>query len=429
MWRGLLAVSVIGAGALAGCDDSRTPTTSGRRTTNPDASQPAPDAGVGLDFGVGVDFGVGLDFGVRVDSGEDGGTTSDSGAGDDATVARRDATPNPDASTPRDAGFRDAAIVGDPYDPATAIRRYAEANCARIARCSPYTFAFYEQTQQGCVQDIVTDTGAIWRAYADSRAAGRLGFDALKLDLCVDALRNGDCITDTFAPCGEIFFGTGAMGDGCAFQNECTAQSQCVGTGLCGTCQPRPRMGQPCPGGLCAPGLACVSGASGASCVPSGVASGGNCGPGVGACAGELQCVMGRCTPPAVLDQPCDPTLATRPDCDTGRGFACYPATNMCVQLSLVGLNAACTGFNQCNHLGACDAAQRVCVPRPTDGQPCTSRGTCADDHFCQANTCRAFRSQGASCSAAGARECELGLGCRGQPLQCLPPTFTLCPP
>jgi hypothetical protein len=134
-----------------------------------------------------------------------------------------------------------------------------------------------------------------------------------------------------------------AAGATCNGSNECAFGLGCAGT-TTRTCKQLPKLGEPCPDGVCRDAGQYCNGAQ--QCVKIGL-EGAACAQASGRCSSFYPCdtTTNKCTKAPSLGQPC-----------TGRCF---------------DENAFCdTG-----------SAAPTCVPIRADGQPCDGSSQCVSDH------------------------------------------------
>jgi hypothetical protein len=195
--------------------------------------------------------------------------------------------------------------------------------------------------------------------------------------------------------------GPGEIGSPCAVPAECkSAFCKTTSTSVCGTCQPLPKIGDPCDAAFeCGHALTCAFTAG--ICQPR-VLVGAPCLNGYVPCSAGLSCMgddpammqMGLCVEAAKENETCDLFRKTAPGCDGAFGLTCIPATHKCERNMLVGPGDMC-GLMTSESL-VCGAGARctvnppqigICVAAVADGQPCDNDPTlgppCLDPARC----------------------------------------------
>jgi hypothetical protein len=286
---------------------------------------------------------------------------------------------------------------------------FATAICDKRDRCSP-GFALVHQF--GGLETCVNRTALVCLATsqilntgetAEQRDQCTLEYPSLSCPAFEDDDLAGACATPA---------GPGPIGSPCGVASECqTGYCAVTVTSVCATCQPIPKIGDPCRANFeCGHALICV--------IPSGMTSGtctarvpvdGPCLTGVAPCGSGLSCVgentstgdMGTCEPAGVENDMCDVLKQDLPACDNSRGLSCLPAGmgRTCQPMTLVGPGEMCgpmgvmfTSFQQCTAGALCRKdhltdKNGICVAPAGDGEPCDSDATigppCLDPARC----------------------------------------------
>jgi hypothetical protein len=262
-----------------------------------------------------------------------------------------------------------------------------DARCAYFVRCGLVASA----TECRAYFDRVAVDPVSAEAALD---AGKLVFHADTAQACLDAHAALSCdITQQTGheldACNDVLTGTLAIGESCAFDNECESNNcevpsctMACCTGTCGAPTALPEVGQPCTA-LCAGDAYCgVDGICHAP-LPSGAACNEEpCEFGL-YCAGRTATTSGTCKPLPHIGQPCESVCAEI-------GAICYGGT--CTAVGILG--DACTADAQCSMFYNCK--DMTCALLPTLGMPCTT--TCYEAAYCEAGTCVAQKANGADC-------------------------------
>jgi hypothetical protein len=203
--------------------------------------------------------------------------------------------------------------------------------------------------------------------------------------------------------CNHIFTGTGAMGDACAIDAECSS-NHCVtrigGPGVCrqGTCGLEialAKIGESCEQQDCDPGAFCNAELMCAALLPQGETCNLN-----SDCDYGLLCLgtPATCKPAPHINDACDGICA--------EVNATCSIAGTCVALGRPG--DLCTVDSDCMMASQCDTTNK-CVAFPTRDMACVSQ--CSEDSWCQIQSgqtmgvCVAPQANGASC--ADNRECS----------------------
>jgi hypothetical protein len=206
-----------------------------------------------------------------------------------------------------------------------------------------------------------------------------ISFNAENAAACVAAMERAQCDEQgqaALGECDDVFVGALALGDSCAFNDECADDNTtCFGlSDSCGVCTKRVGIGDDCSAAACEDGTCrndvCVAKLSeGASCTDADT------------CADGLACSDDVCRAIAVVQV----------------GEACNGDTARCI-------NSNSTNF--CNIDG-------VCTARATTGDDCGSLSPCdATVSVCRSGTCVVDGAEGATCSSTS--DCQVGLRCDG---------------
>lgn len=361
-------------------------------------------------------------LGLCVSAGTGGGTSSGGGSGGGAGGG---------AGGGGGGGFAGGVGGGSGTAFVTWCSGYAASLCDFTQRCGIFS------SSSACrASSIFGGIAASFCVTTPAMRDGRTVFDAASGAACVNQLTSGPCDALTYPGCATILRGTGALNAACYGHLECVDNLYCDLSSTCpGVCRASTPVGQVAP-----PGVPCATGGSlygtvclapvpiGQSCAPTGTVTadhpcvagafcsaakvctaqalrGQSCTSGVYLqCAGLLQCVGGACGGLRGLSAPCDSTRPCQLDLSCG-------ATNVCVPLGSV--NAACTGYGQCQATLFCDlptgATAGTCQPWHTLGQSCTYVGSeCsyAANLYCTATStttsgvCAMRKGLGASCQS-----------------------------
>jgi hypothetical protein len=307
-----------------------------------------------------------------------------------------------------------AAVCGEsPVTLEDWERCFLQRTCEVLAHCGG--IAYYSSAQE-CV-DLSNAVSGGQRAFALGERARALVARRASLNVamyteCLLGLSADQCATGRRAPaCQQLFTGTIADYAACYADIDCAspgatcAPSDCGESCCLGTCQPLPRLGDPCQGSVgCEPGLACgrqgrcVSGDIGIRCTSSAdcdwnawcdrnaqvcksIAQEGQPCQTFTQCGGETFCVglfrpvqQPRCMRVTHAGDLCDG------DC-LGNFYCKMPPSGLGVCAPFPTHGEGCSLFLPC--VGAneiCEAG--VCIARSDVGQPCME-GTCQRGLFC----------------------------------------------
>jgi hypothetical protein len=278
----------------------------------------------------------------------------------------------------------------------------------------------------------------------EAEAAGRLHYDAVAAQQCIDALSGATCdlagLTLLSASyCRNILKGLVQPGGLCKADPEC-AGGYCMqannDAGCPGTCVAFIPRGMACTGTTeqCGPEDYCdpmsslcrALGAAGDPCTSSFY-----CQPGLGCRAATVGATL-SCQPPAGEGAACTGTgssqCASGLYCEsntckrkTGAGTACTSSTSCLDQLTCVrsGMSGTCqpiADINQscatsgCASDAVCDPATQTCQERGTVGSDCSASGSCGLFTYCNASMkCAAKVPFGGTCDPAEASSCITG--------------------
>jgi hypothetical protein len=319
------------------------------------------------------------------------------------------------------------------------------AACKRYIRCG-----LYYATEQGCFDTNAHSrvfVAAFWAVEKASIAAGRIVYDGVKGQACLDFIANQwSCTSESLGagtPCDGEFVGKVADSGACYVPDDCSASSYCSAKDpVCpGTCQPRKQIGataaavEECVKGATLYNSKCAQRvAQGASCAPTGgstydqlCAENNFCNTSkicevrhlVGAsclknpeCRVGLNCVQGFCKAPLTVGQVCPygspdicfydlhcdrPSKAASGTCATygSSGSACFDPGYCKPPLTCVGADTSTT-------LGT----KGSCTQPPSIGNACKTDVylQCGTDAYCSATsgttgTCTARIAFGQSCA------------------------------
>lgn len=226
------------------------------------------------------------------------------------------------------------------------------------------------RSEEQCREDLTIRCERSATNLQDSLDAGRVTFDAEKLNACLQALVAPDStcsevITDPELPwsaaCEEAAFtGTVAVGGACFFDHDCAGYP---GTAECAAnqkCISKPTQGFPCGTG-CAEGFYCAT----STCQPQ-LAMGSPCTSSM-ECQDELFCdfsaLMPVCTARAPGGSPCTSDSGCEsgeciPGMCMGTGFQCFEDTDCGSRCADDG--SSCTDASQCA-LGTCQMGGTTC--------------------------------------------------------------------
>jgi hypothetical protein len=278
----------------------------------------------------------------------------------------------------------------------------------------------------------------------EAQSAGRLKYDPVAAQSCIDALSTATCdlagltlLTSTF--CRNIIQGQVAPGGLCKADPEC-AGGHCMqarnDSGCPGTCVAFVPRGTACntTNAMCGPDDYCNTGtnvctalgAVGAACMSTL-----NCQPGLG-CRAVTAGSMPSCQQPASEGAACTGSgsyqCAAGLHCEsntckrkTGPGTACTSSTSCLDELTCVrsGASGTCqpvADINQscatagCASDAVCDAATQTCQERGAVGSDCGPGMSCGLFTYCNSSMkCAAKIPYGGACSPAETSSCLTG--------------------
>ncbi|MBI2373236.1 MAG: hypothetical protein HYV07_04490 [Deltaproteobacteria bacterium] len=315
--------------------------------------------------------------------------------------------------------------TSDPFNAQTIADGLATALCDRQDRCAPFVAASGANTAT-CEADYRTTALPTFNAMKQAIDAQRIGFRQSQFSACLSLLATADC--DVGIPpgsaCDQWTYGTGQLGAGCTFDDECATGLYCEYTsnGFCGTCQPRVAAGESCQSAGCLENLECMTvivdqqGTRDDICLP---AAGENqtCGDVAnGLCSGNLQCSGAaapyHCARPvSTQGATCDPQNG--PSCSFERNLVCGTG-NTCVTINWNAAGGSCASnspVDYCRSGLLCSGAQNAetCSALPAQGQPCPDN-YCADGLYCSNGSCTPLKTAGQTCTGL---ECADGLVCQ----------------
>jgi hypothetical protein len=293
-------------------------------------------------------------------------------------------TPGDGGSTQGDGGPDGAgsgAVHGDP-------KTYADGLCAFFEKCQPS----YLKTRFGdgtsCRSSMLADATASLNARGNVVTQDQLTSCMSKLGVrsCADDL-------DRLPECD--FRGTLDDGVTCVFAGQCKGGA-CIGVlpdggePPCHSCEARAPLGTDCANHDCAVGLICFAG----KCAPPKL-TGEDCDP-RNNCEGTLDCVNGKCVDLAPADQSCD--LKDYNTCDGYKDLLCMPSSSTkgtCKAVSYAKVGETCgfdpTALTQTYCIASyCseDSGVGTCLRFATAGEACSRPETCANDLACIVGRC-----------------------------------------
>lgn len=271
---------------------------------------------------------------------------------------------------------------------ADACRRIAEANCNRLAACSPATVQIGFGGPATCV-DMIATSCASDVTVVDARPAV-----ASELLACANAVDRQSCTEaiDIDIPRECIGRGLRPDGDVCVSGRQCFSGYCPRGPSGCGRCEPLRAEGESC--GTCAFEYVC----GGGTCKRRGL-MGATCNADA-PCSRTLRCAAGLCAAKVAENGACGADA----DCDTDHGAICV--RSVCRTVTYAAPGAAC---------GYIDGAPRACTG-----------GRCFLPDGGTASTCVASSGLGGPCNATVGQSCFPTLFCVAG--QCVRPQDNLCP-
>ncbi|MFI5308098.1 MAG: hypothetical protein ACHQ53_12135 [Polyangiales bacterium] len=290
----------------------------------------------------------------------------------------------------------------------------AENACTSLEGCFDSRTLRYAFGDAGCkvrLQAAIEDSD--FGYVQDSIDAGRVSYDASKVDGCLDAIKALGCSFSTTRlfekdACKGVFTGHAKAGAKCTVGEDCDSGLFCQhdATTCPGTCKALLKPGSTCDSAdQCADGLACSK--STATCEEPSHA-GEACGGGVaGECAGGLSCVGDdETTGTAGMCRHTNSILVGKlgDTCDIKTGALCTEGLTCAASIK------GGTASFDCEMLAAADASCRFGVPAP-----------CQSDQYCSADIslgqidgkCTPAPAAGESClTLTGSPACAPGLFC-----------------
>jgi hypothetical protein len=272
-------------------------------------------------------------------------------------------------NTPGDGGTKsDGSMNKDSSMGPTAMEACmarTTAQCALVAKCSPYDLAIHYGTQDGCVQALTPNC-------IDSLSAPSSGATPTTAEACAMAYSSWSCedFENNVNPPAACAQKTGSLASGaaCGFPAQCQSGFCAIPpNALCGTCATQPSAGDSCANlTTCGTGLTCDGKSS--TCVAYG-AMGAQCSADA-PCGYLLSCVganakmgiMGTCqTAVQMVGAACEPKAATSAACAFALGLTCNSTSKTCQMATFSGSGGAC-GFVDdqeayCSLGGVCSAA------------------------------------------------------------------------
>ncbi len=375
-----------------------------------------------------------------------------------SSAATPDAGMNPDLAMPADLLVVEEGDLATAPDLAPVLPTAAEfmvevvqLRCQRLQTCG-----FLDAAQESSCETFLRSFNLDFDGIPAALAAGRIAYDPIAAQGCLDAWSGSDCTyagyalpihTTAVEACARVFSGNVAQGGACCFGFQCQDDAactagKCAAPGPCGSCTPndncinnacvaRPDVGQTCAqdGSIrCKAGLVCIPTADylSGTCGALGVA-GDRCFNDfqTNPCGAGLYCdftlAQPVCALLATIGQDCGDTTACAagllcPHADTSTMTLgkCAPpiARDGACSLATSG-DTGCKMFEQCNgttcdldtvlgstcsmtcDLGYCDLATNTCKPAVPEGGACTPG---LDSQCEQRTACDAVTS---TCSSA----------------------------
>lgn len=253
---------------------------------------------------------------------------------------------------------------------AAACQALAQASCARLQACSPFTFqqSFADaarcvaRTSLGCAQRPQLRGSQVSTASISGCAQAIAALD------CASFLSSANLAPAACRPAGLL--GTAAA---CGDASQCQSGFCDGGGASCGSCAPRAPVGMGCDrDARCESGLVCAGLPGNGVCQRPG-ARGAACSAAL-PCLATLSCQGGQCAPALTIGAACTSSA----QCDVSQGLTC-DMNFKCAATTLVAPGEACGFLN--NRVVGCTAsagcfsaagAQR-CVAAASDGQPCAA--------------------------------------------------------
>ncbi|HXT99358.1 MAG TPA: hypothetical protein VN903_00100 [Polyangia bacterium] len=332
-----------------------------------------------------------------------------------------------------------------------------EAECAALVRC--HLMSDVDICRAFYANEFASPTFQSLASVIASAHAGKVTYDPIMADACLDTIRRADCSQATpniLSQCAGAFKGTLADGERCVADAACSGPTSfCADAGgdpattLCnGVCTASP--GSDCRNDTqCAANQVCTTNTqTGIAKCDDVVAPGGLDQP----CGSHLTCQHGlHCEPilssAGTLDYTCkapgllgDTCSGVPGACDTN--LACVPSDDLthstCMMPGAVG--QSCDAFYQCGGVLlsslACDPATHACVALPSSG-PCVggrAEGCNLRDSYCDTAqtppTCVPILGVGEPCTVALSCGLFTGASCDGTVgATCTIPTATFCTP
>jgi hypothetical protein len=301
----------------------------------------------------------------------------------------------------------------------TFCDEFAEVACHNMYGCCSESQIEQElgvsepRTEAQCREDKRRLCVRATASLRDSLAAGRVTFNPMPLNACLEAIAtpdDGTCSTyvDKLPwtdACDEpAWTGTVAVGGTCFFDHDCAGSPKSAECGPDQKCAALPTGGFPCPMGVCAEGFFCGTGtcqaklAEGAPCTTSGqcldtlfcdtmampapVCSSRK--PGGAMCTSDLACISGDCVPgrcaltqqQCFVDTQCSGHCANSTAfCTVGLDYTCNTTPGHCDVVTSFPCSGS-TGDSTCvaNSAGTKCIFNISCVPGDCVGDPiCTA--------------------------------------------------------
>lgn len=310
---------------------------------------------------------------------------------------------------------------------------YAAALCKAYTTCNGDLYAIFLPGED-CATNISAQLAEELATLPHAVDAGRIAYDPVKAQACIDEIAAGDCATlsqRASATCQAALSGSVPEDGDCELNEECQKDLYCkIGDACPGTCSPLEAAGRACSAdGQCMSGLKC--GATGLCVAPA--EAGGACNQGEPDCTAGYVCLgdnadqgtPGECVAieDAFAGETGDACSLTRL-CKTELSCeieAVSPIAGTCVEH--VAADAACQvavpdecPTNQYCKLGINPLADGACTVRPAAGEPCAQglggATLCAAYARCDGGVCRELAAAGEGCSASAtcySGRCENG--------------------
>ena len=401
---------------LAGCGEERRAASNGSNGTGPGG-----EGGAGAD-GSGGDSRAGVDSSDSGPSSDSGGSRASSDSGGSGPTSSGGGSGSPGSS---------GGSSGTRVDFETYCSEIADQYFDWLANCygtMPYPESYREHFTTSSRERCMRAQGSI--------EAGRLGFDGIQANLCLEAIDVRDCDGFLFIQgieeCRNLFTSLVGQGEDCypdstAYFSITGASSECR-DGYCDTAT-----GQACPG-TCAPlksnGVDCTGTWE---CQPESYCNGMECRARVGLdaqCASEEECLdelycyypaggeVGVCKEPSASGDACSDSNPC------SGGYFCL--TGECQSKAESGEECAqhhqCWNDERCIDRDGSGSDPRTCGEPGSEGTPCGSNFDCQDAFFCDTTSgdlgsCLAKLAIGQPCAIDGS--CVAAAYCNQETGEC----------